>query len=90
MLDQIDNQKGIEILQSSGAKIIGFASDGQICKDWSDDMTGKLGVKNTVPDFLTFIFDADLTCQTPYFQDMDHISNKGALDLQVSIFCKFT
>lgn len=71
------HNKGIQLMNDIGSEVIGFATDGDARYTKVGLMKSKIGGNNEVPEFLKIFFDADLSCHSPYFQDMDHISNKG-------------
>lgn len=70
---------GFDLLKSIDVDVLSFASDGDSRYLKLGLVKSKIGKGNTVPGFLNIIFDADLHCKTPYFQDMDHVSNKGII-----------
>lgn len=68
---------GFEILRKKGIDVVSFSSDGDSRYLRLGLQKSNIGKGNVVPEFLKIIFDANLNCKTPYFQDPDHISNKG-------------
>lgn len=74
---QSRHEYGKQLLQSRGIRSFGFATDGDSRYLKLGMMSNKLGCNNSVPGWLMRYFNADINSNDLYFQDMDHISNKG-------------